>query len=220
MTPRLAAGAAALLLSVQYFVAEAVAAAAWTRPYSYSRNYISDLGVTRCIGAGPCSPLGAVMNAGFVLSGLLAIAAAILLLPLVPRRAGKRAVVLSLAVIHGLGSIGVGLVSSAPGTPAGTPHLHVLAAYAAIVGGNLALVATGLWLPPAVATRRFRAGSAALGLFGIGCGLALVLTRGWPPGLLERGAVDTITLWQILAGICLATSLLRSPSAVRIRPAA
>ena len=213
MTGRIAAGAAALLLSAEYFAAEAIAAAAWTRPYSYSRNYISDLGVTRCVGTGPCSPLGAVMNAGFILSGILSIVAAVLLLPLMPRQAGRRAVVLALAVAHGIGSIGVGLVSSAPGTAAGTPHLHVASAYAAILGGNLALIAVGLWLPRAVATLWFRAGSVAFGLFGLGSGLALVLTRGWPPGLLERGAVDPITLWQILAGACLAVSLLRKPAA-------
>ena len=220
MRRRLAAGAAALLLSAQYFAAEAIAAAAWTRPYSYSRNYISDLGVTRCIPTGPCSPLGAVMNTGFVMSGVLAIAAAALLLPLVPQRAGKRAPILILAVVHGIGSIGVGLVSSAPGTAAGTPHIHVLAAYAAIVGGNLAVIAAALWLPRAVASRWFRAVSLALGLVGLGSGLALVLTRGLPPGLLERGAVDTITLWQILAGACLAASLLRRSAAIHDRLAA
>lgn len=211
MTRRLFAGAAALLLSAQYFVAEAIAAAAWTRPYSYTRNYISDLGVTRCVPMGPCSPLGAVMNAGFLLSGLLAITAAILLLPLVPRRSGRRLVVMALVLVHGLGSIGVGLVSSAPGTPAGTPHLHVLAAYGAIVGGNLALIAAGSWLPRTVAPHWFKVGSIALGLVGLGSGLALVNTHGLPAGLLERGAVDTITIWQIIAGACLTVSLLRSP---------
>lgn len=219
MTPRLAAGAAALLLSAQYFVAEAVAAAAWTRPYSYSRNYISDLGVTHCVAAGPCSPLGVVMNAGFVLSGILAVLAAVLLLPLLPRQGSRRSLILLFTLVHGIGSIGVGLVSSAPGTPAGTPHLHVLAAYAAIVGGNLAVILAGLWLPGALAALWFRIASVAIGFVGLGSGAALVNTHGLPAGLLERGAVDTITIWQIAAGACLMISLLRPTRPERVEAA-
>lgn len=212
---RLAAGATALLLCFQYLAAEAIAAAAWAPPYSYARNYISDLGVTGCTGSGPCSPLGFVMNTGFVVSGVLAILAAALLAPLV-RHPAWRPVLLGLAVAHGLGSAVVGMVHSAPGSTAGTPRLHVVGAYGAIVGGNLALVVAGLAASSAWAAPWFRLTSVALGLAGLGCGLALVLTRGWPPGLLERGAVDTITVWEVATGLLLAIRLRTAQAPARV----
>ena len=206
---RIAAGAATLLLCAQYLVAEAIAAAAWSRPYSYARNFISDLGVTSCAGTGPCSPLGWVINTGFIVSGLLAILASALLGQLIPRPFWRWGV-MALAIAHGVGSAVVGLVHSAPGTAAGTPRLHVVGAYAAIVGGNLALMAAGQVASPAWATGRFRALSLCVGAFGLACGLALVVTRRWPPGALERGAVDTITVWEVVTGLLLAVRLRRS----------
>jgi hypothetical membrane protein len=44
---------------LQFFVAEAVAAAGFVGSYSFRRNYISDLGALRCAGGG-CSPLHAL----------------------------------------------------------------------------------------------------------------------------------------------------------------
>ena len=214
LRPRLAAGATTLLLCGQYLVAEAITASAWTHPYSYSRNFISDLGVTSCLGSGPCSPLGAVMNTGFMVAGALAILAAVLLMPLVPRLPA-RALLTVLAITHGVGSTIVGLVHSAPGTATGTPHIHVVGAYAAIVGGNLALIVAGLAASPDWASGLYRVCSVALGLFGLSCGVALVLTRGWPPGLLERGAVDTVTVWEVGTGLLLALRLRHLPEGKR-----
>ncbi|MDX7951155.1 DUF998 domain-containing protein [Lichenihabitans sp. Uapishka_5] len=207
---RLAAGAATLLLCGQYLAAEAITAAAWPRPYSYSRNYISDLGVSPCSATGICSPLAAVMNGGFVLAGLLALVSAFLLRSTLRPR--LRWAVLALTTVHAVGSITVGLVHSAPGTLAGTPHLHVMGAYAAILGGNLALMGAGLSVRSDLAGPAFRGLSVACGAFGLGCGLALVLSRGWPPGLLERGAVDTITLWEMAAGLALLGRIKRLPT--------
>ena len=211
LRPRLAAGASTLLLCGQYLVAEAVTASAWTHPYSYSRNFISDLGVTSCFGTGPCSPLGMVMNTGFIVAGALAILAAALLMLLVPGRPA-RALLTALAITHGVGSTVVGLVHSAPGTAAGTPHIHVVGAYAAIVGGNLALIVAGLAASPGWVSGWYRVFSVALGCFGLACGLALVMTRGWPSGLLERGAVDTITVWEVASGLLLTLRLVRERS--------
>jgi hypothetical membrane protein len=72
---------------VQYAVAQIVAAEAWTRPYSLKNNYISDLGNTACgmfhVPHGTpyyvCSPSHAVMNASFIIFGVLTIAVALLL---------------------------------------------------------------------------------------------------------------------------------------------
>ena len=148
------------------------------------------------------------------MAGALAILAAVLLMPLVPKLPA-RALVMGLAITHGVGSTVVGLVHSAPGTAAGTPHIHVIGAYAAIVGGNLALIVAGLAASPVWASGWFRICSVAIGVFGLSCGLALVVTRGWPPGLLERGAVDTITIWEISTGLLLALRLRRWPEGKR-----
>ncbi|WAT03430.1 hypothetical protein O1V64_13350 [Rouxiella badensis] len=49
---------------VQYLLAEWVSAAGWHSPaYSYSQNYISDLGIPLR------SPLHSIMNGGFALEG-------------------------------------------------------------------------------------------------------------------------------------------------------
>ena len=102
---------------VQYAVAQIVAAAAWTRPYSLHNNYISDLGNTACgmfhVPHGTpyyvCSPDHGVMNASFVVFGVLTVAGAVLLLRIWP--AGHLARwALVLWVLSGLGKIIVGLV--------------------------------------------------------------------------------------------------------------
>jgi hypothetical membrane protein len=204
---RLAAGAVVLLLCGQYWVAEAVTAAAWRTPYSYSRNFISDLGVTACLPRGPCSPWGAVMNGGLMLSGVLAVLAAVLLAPLVPNRSARRGLV-GLAVLHGIGSAVVGLIHSAPGTPGGTPRLHLFGAYAAIIGGNLALLVAGAGVARPWVPSGFRLFSIGVGLAGLGSGLTLIATRAVPPGLAERGAVDTVVLWEVVTGALLARVLI------------
>src|ERR1700737_1918360 len=87
-------GAVCWLLTGEYFVARPIVAAAWPRPYSYLHNYISDLGNTAC---GPfaysqttsvyvCSPLHPLMNASFVVVGLLTVAGAVLTWRAWPRR--------------------------------------------------------------------------------------------------------------------------------------
>src|SRR3954451_20887194 len=66
-------GIAFVLATVQYAVAQIVAASAWNPPYDWMKNFISDPGNTAC---GPfsvhgpatyvCSPLHAVMNGSFI----------------------------------------------------------------------------------------------------------------------------------------------------------
>jgi hypothetical membrane protein len=68
-----------ILAVVQYLVAQIVVARAWTTPYSWTGNFISDLGNTACgrfaVPHGPssyvCSPQHWVMNASFIAAGLL-----------------------------------------------------------------------------------------------------------------------------------------------------
>lgn len=82
-------GAVAWIVSTaQYLAAQVIAAAAWHHPtYSWSRNYISDLGNTACgtfsISGGPanyvCSPDHALMNTSFILTGVLSLAGLLLI---------------------------------------------------------------------------------------------------------------------------------------------
>ena len=113
----MAGGACWAVGVVQYAAAQVVAAGAWTRPYSLKNNYISDLGNTACgmfhVPHGTpyyvCSPSHAVMNASFIIFGVLTIAGALLLRRIWP--AGRLARwALILWVLSGLGKIIVGIV--------------------------------------------------------------------------------------------------------------
>ena len=186
-----------------------IRSAAWHNPaYSYLTNYISDLGIVGCTPE-LCSPLAAVMNAGFVASGILAITASLLLGPLLPTVVWRLAVQ-GLMLLHGLGVIVVGLVHSAPHTAAGTPWQHLAGAYAAILGGNFALCALALASPRTRTPPWYPLLIGALGLLGLVGGVALVYTSILPAGLLERLAADTITPAEVVTGIVLLVSLRRS----------
>lgn len=79
-------GAILWILSLEFFVGQAVAQSAWHTPYSMLTNSISDLGNTAC-GTWPpasvnlarpglsasyvCSPRHAVMNVSFIVAGVL-----------------------------------------------------------------------------------------------------------------------------------------------------
>ena len=74
-TVEVAAGGLCWLLSLEFFVGQAVAQAAWTgAPYTLVNNEVSDLGITVCEtvkGQYLCSPLHTLMNASFILAGVL-----------------------------------------------------------------------------------------------------------------------------------------------------
>src|ERR1700712_6132391 len=80
---RLRAGACAWLLTLQFFVVEAIAAAR-VPGYSYATDTISALG-------GLASPAHRLMDASFVLQGVLILAGALLLRPAPPGTAAPGA---------------------------------------------------------------------------------------------------------------------------------
>ena len=95
---QVALGAACWVLTVVFFIGQAVAQAASTVPYSLAGNYISDLGNTACgtftqgaYRADVCSPLHGVMNATFVVTGLLMLGGAVGTRRAWPRRPERRA---------------------------------------------------------------------------------------------------------------------------------
>lgn len=110
-------GAAAWLVQPLYVVAEVVAAAASTAPYSVLDQTISDLGATTCTEVeypyGPvevCSPAHLFVDGGLVLSGvLLAVGAVLLARTVLPRRRSTTAATVAWGVA-GASAVATGLV--------------------------------------------------------------------------------------------------------------
>ncbi|MBW1637701.1 DUF998 domain-containing protein [Microbacterium resistens] len=206
---RLTTAGVLLLAGVQYFLAEAITAAAWTRtPYSYGENYISDLGVPECVELGRtvCSPAYLLMDVSFVLQGLLVLTAVIVLGDAL--RAGRphriaRMVVAVLAVVHAIGLITVGLF---PGSFAeaigGDPvrlFLHSLGALFAILGGNLLMVAVAV-LAPREGRPVLALAIAVLAVIGLGAIAAGLLGSDLGLGL---GGIERLAAYPVFAGLFL-----------------
>lgn len=203
--------------TLQYALAQIVTAAAWTTPYSLSRNYISDLGVTVCgtvhLPHGGteqvCSPWHAVMNASFILSGVLLVAAMILLCSYWPPGPAARIGVV-LLIIAGAGKVLTGLY------PENTQlSLHLLGAL------NIPLGELGiLLLSIALIRHRDTAAAAPVGVAGVvlaGIGLiASVLSSaaqtagpalllGLGAGAMERLAGYPANVWLLIVGLVVIT---------------
>jgi hypothetical membrane protein len=198
-------GAILWILCLQYFVAQAVAIRGWTGSYSLTDNYISDLGAVGC-GArvgGPgegmgalCSPLHALMNASFMLQGLLIMCGALLARPLFPK--GKLwAIAMALIAIAGLGVLVVGLAPEDV-----RPNLHYAGAAANLIGCNAGMAFMGgamlVWRRETRMMGLIAFGAGAVGLLAVGC-----LTAGLYPGLgvggMERLSAYPFPIW--LAGM-------------------
>ena len=131
---RLRWGALAWLLTLQFFVAETIAQLRFPGPYSRVEDVISDLG------AGG-SPAASLMNASFVLQGVLIVAGALLLRPVLPRSGGRLATVL--LSVAGAGVLVVGVVPlDADG------QVHAAGAVAYLIGGSAGLLALAHALRP------------------------------------------------------------------------
>ena len=216
-------GAASLLASIQYSFAEALTAEAWAgRPYSYLRDYISDLGVSACLGSADadqvCSPLAWLMNTSFVLQGLLFIASTVVLAPVLPSPTWRRTV-LVLGLAHGVGTALVGFFPAVhDGLRFAGTRVHIIGAYLAIAGGNLAIMAAGWGARDLGARPWFVALSLILGVVGTTGALLLLAWKVSFPGLLERIAADAVTVWTLTAGVLLAGALVRrAPATMPVR---
>ncbi|WP_329547580.1 DUF998 domain-containing protein [Streptomyces sp. NBC_01356] len=209
-------GAVVLVVNaVQWVVAEAISAAAWTDPpYSYATNYISDLGVPDCgtqfQGREICSPAHQLMNTSFMLEGILFATGVLLLAGLVKGRA--RRVVVALAVAHGVGMVLVGLFhGSGDGASTGLA-IHVAGAAVGILCANTLAIMAGslrsLGLPPA-----YRVFSITVGTLGL-LSEALVGMSESTAGVFERGGVYSWLLWSVGTGALLLVSRRSSPAMV------
>jgi hypothetical membrane protein len=182
------------LLSVQYFLVQAVAAAAWKPPYSWRLDAISDLGATGCgqfDGRFVCSPLHGLMNVSLILLGLgMAVGSA-----LIYQESRRSRVGFWLMAVAGSGAILVGLF------PEDTIFwVHIAGADLAFLIGNVALIVFGvtLGLP-----RWFRWYSVASGAVAL-VALYLFLTHNRP--VLELGGMERVvaypqTIWLIACGL-------------------
>ncbi|MEA9986200.1 MULTISPECIES: DUF998 domain-containing protein [Subtercola] len=214
--PALAAAALWAAAGLAYVAAEAAAAAAFPG-YSYATNYISDLGVPEVgvfQGRTIDSPLHDLVNLAFVAQGILFITAAILLTRAVT--GGARRTFLVLAALHSVGIVLVGVFhGSQASTAAGLEVLHVGGAGLAIVAGNVAVVVAGLGSTARGTPTWYRVVSTGLGMLGLASLVLLELgyyTPGLkllPDGVLERGSVYSIIVWELLTAVTLLVGVTR-----------
>jgi hypothetical membrane protein len=198
-------GATLWVLCLQYFVAEAVAISGWPGSYSLSRNYISDLGALGC-GVRPggladaaervCSPLHALMNASFLLQGLLILSGTALVWSRFPKGALWAAALL----LIGASGLGVFVVGLAPEDTA--PGLHFLGAIENFLCCNAGMAAMGVAMltapQPARKLGLVTLAAGVIGLFGIVL-LGLRVYLGLGVGGMERLVAYPFPLW--LAGM-------------------
>ena len=209
---------------VTFFVAEAIAAAAWHHPtYSYAADFVSDLGVT-----GPAvmfkghlihSPRAVVMNAGFVVNGVLVALAAMVVL--------RRRVEDQLARWHRrlLVGYGVGLVTAAffHEWPSWSFPLHALGATLSIGGGCVAVLLTGR-LGDRLDLRTWLANTfTSLGVLGLFFFLVVQVVALVNPtlpsyiGALERLAAYPVAAAELIAGVGLLAESARLRAEILVR---
>lgn len=191
------AASLSVVAGVFYLTTEAVVAAHLSG-YSYSSDYISDLGQPLR------SPMAAWMNGAFIAQGVAFAVAAAVLVAAMPRGRGSAAF-LGGALIYGVGSVVVGVFPS--GSTGTVALMHVGGAAAAILGGNLAILTAGAVL---LHRRQFRTvgiAGAALGVIGL-ISAAMLVARSalgadtlLGDGAWERAAIYTIIGWQLGAGL-------------------
>jgi hypothetical membrane protein len=199
-------GSVVWILAGQYFAGQIVAASVFRGGYSWRDNVISDLGNTGCgeyYQRFVCSPDSGVMNASFILLGII-MALGSLLIYQEFRESRASLAGFSLLALGGLGSILVGIF------PENTiSQLHAIGAVLALGVANLSLIILAL------ALRRVRA---SLRLYTLATGIVSLaafflyifgIYFGLGQGGMERLASYPQTLWLILFGLYMTASHLR-----------
>ncbi|HET9174619.1 MAG TPA: DUF998 domain-containing protein [Candidatus Saccharimonadales bacterium] len=186
------------ILSVQYFIAQVVVAAAWPNGYSWQRNFISDLGSTICgqySGRAVCSPDHTLMNSSFILLGVtMALGSLLIYQEFRAHRASRLG--FGLMALGGVGSTLVGLFPENV-----VPALHATGAVLALLIGNISLVVLAFALKrvPLV----LRCYTAVSGVFSIMMFILFTLNIrfGLGQGTLERLVSYPQTIWLIGFGL-------------------
>jgi len=190
------------------WIAEFVTAAAWQDPhYSPLYNWVSHLGLT-----GPSqvafnqvgySPLGAVMDTGWVLYGVLLIAGAFLTFDL--GKGFRPILIVALSTIAGIGVSLVGIFQGSNANVAnGLIAFHTFGAQGVMIAGNLMAIAVGVAGARAGLTRGRAVASTVLGIAGL-VGFAVFMVDVfsgwmWNIGLFERSAIYPIMVGHVLLG--------------------
>lgn len=203
-TGAVTAGLVMWLVQPLYLVAELAAVSRVAAPYSLRDNTISDLGATTCTAIaypyGPvevCSPWHALVNAAFVVFGLLLAAGAVLIrAALQARRLRTWAVILW--VLAGLSSVGTGLVPLDLDL-----ELHYLVSLPVFLAQPVALLLTGLLLRPDHPALGWT--GLLAGVLTLAAGVVFTVQVGDPTGggLLERVILWTAYPWTALAAVVL-----------------
>lgn len=220
---RSAAGIVLIAGGLVFFLAEFIAAAAWTDPpYSYTYHYISNLGVhgpTEGFGQLMHSPLAWVMNTGFFLFGItLFVGVAMLTGIRGPRGWAVRALALLLAA----GGILLAFFPGSGETPdSGAVDFHSLGALASIVGGNVLIIVLGRAHRHAAIAAGAGRVMVALGTFGLVSLAGFMAVAGSSAtliGLVERCAVYPLLIGFICAGHSMWRGNRQSTRAAQVRP--
>lgn len=206
---RRTAGALLIAGPAIYFLAEFIAAAAWTDPpYSYTYDFISDLGVhgpSTLFGQYMYSPLAWVMNTGFFLLGLPILAGTVMLRGLTGRR---RWAALVPATLLAAGGVLLAMFhGSGEALENGTGEFHSLGAFAGFIGANVLPIVLGSMRRRVGFSPRLGRALVAAGVIGLLSMtlylIAIVSAAGNVMGiigLIERGAVDPALIALICAG--------------------
>jgi hypothetical membrane protein len=190
------------------WAAELVTAAAWQQPhYSPFYNWVSHLGLTGpsqvAFGQVGNSPLGAVMDTGWVLYGVLLIVSALLTFDL---RAGARPIaIVVLAILSGVGVSLVGIFQGSNADVAnGLIAFHQFGAQGVILAGNIMAIVVGASGARLGLGRGRGVASIVLGVVGLVAFpvfMADVFTGwAWNIGLFERAVIYPIMIGHVLLG--------------------
>ncbi|HEY2556904.1 MAG TPA: DUF998 domain-containing protein, partial [Diaminobutyricibacter sp.] len=215
MRPIVRSGAAARLGAVLLFIgpmvswaAEFITAAAWKQPhYSPFYNWVSHLGLTGpsqvAFGQVGNSPLGAVMDTGWVLYGILLIVGTLLTFD--PRTGTRPIAIVGLAIVSGLGVSLVGIFQGSNADVAnGLIAFHTLGAQGVMLAGNIMAIVVGASGARIGLGRGRSITSVVLGIVGLvafAVFLADVFTGwAWNIGMFERAVIYPIMIGHVLLG--------------------
>lgn len=213
MTSQIRLGAIFWLLTVEFFIAQAIAQAAFPG-YSLIHMDISLLGVSACSGVDPnalgpvCSPLSLVFNAGMAINGALVVLGVWFTRTLWPQGPMTTAALWILAVGGGDGSILVGLFPLDVSLP-----MHMIGAILAlfVAGFGMLAMAFALWRNHrGFAIYTLATGAITLVAFVL---YALEFYLGLGRGVMERIAAWPHTIWYVVAGTLILRGYFTRPSA-------
>lgn len=214
---RRAAGVLLLAGPALFLLIEFITAAAWTDPpYSYTRNFLSNLGVrgpSTLFGQYMYSPLYWLMNIGFMVYGTLILAGVVLLRGLWGWR--RWAAIVPAVMLTG-GSVLLGLYpGSGESLDDGTGDFHSNGAFTAFFGANMLVIVLGLMRQRIGLTRAMGRALVIVGVFGLLSAVFyfVTLVAGGEAigiiGLIERGATHPF----LIALLCAGAAMVRRHSA-------